>query len=937
MNILTENVSYIIPVEELDLLHLRKYMERPNDRPMKLWSNAQLKGESEYYEVKIISKEMIENPDISYSVLTQTYLCHICNKQVPIACHLAHKESSQQNTNKNILNTALRRISKHMNTEQITKTEKLDHTMYFCDICCKIIRLNDKLKHETSTEHLNSMDNYDILNKFNSLFSIDVKDNVNNDDRDSIKDNYCNDSDEDSNTVTETTESLSDNSDDTPNKSDKDYELTGVTNHQIYCRYHDNDKETMNKNHNDCDVEIVVNNNNQVNEDSKNNDDNFMYFCKYYERELTKCIEDNESKDSDNKIDIDRKNFDQGNETSSDYSDDGIDDYQSSNEDLNGIKKDKVKIDDQKFDKSSVTRRYVSLKQRFIEFKNNLENTSAVPSVSQNKENNFEKLASINNNSASHLDLNCLEKSKVVTPDQSLNQLIGLPKHITAAQNDATKNNVTAPQQIDLQNVSETKTINFDNYLKRIIDKFNVNTKINTEGDYVVLESTNGVKIKVLQQYFHSYKVICNKIYCQLCKFWIQDFTTSLSSHEISERHVKLVLLPINENFFRELTSNTTHEHQPGHCIVCNEAVLIDSKFHLTSENHRKAASSSVIPVETNLVPASVFCATCNEHIKLTEYFKHLDSKSHLKIIRAQNFISKRASGIYTCNLCEVVLNNIAVKHHLVEKGHLDNLKEMSPAKEFCKTCGFQVKKDDLAQTHKCKPFLVDSNSEKDGQEIPKDYRMDLKDIDENLNLCTVCNVELTKKESEINEHMTSAEHIELEKMQLYTLLLHYCERSEKFQCEICPLEFRNDNKIVIKHMEGDVHQTYEKTLFQFHRVEKKSKSYFCGFCKENIIDILGHIQNKEHVLMLQANKKINKTEMVKYLYETHGINPTALLYEKLYGNLLLHNSVSKIDANKYYCDICSVYFNRVNEIGHILGERHHNKLYRNRAETGKV
>ncbi|CAH0698319.1 unnamed protein product [Spodoptera exigua] len=460
MNILTENVSYIIPVEELDLLHLRKYMERPNDRPMKLWSNAQLKGESEYYEVKIISKEMIENPDISYS---------------------------------------------------------------------------------------------------------DVKDNVNNDDRDSIKDNYCNDSDEDSNTVTETTESLSDNSDDTPNKSDKDYELTGVTNHQIYCRYHDNDKETMNKNHNDCDVEIVVNNNNQVNEDSKNNDDNFMYFCKYYERELTKCIEDNESKDSDNKIDIDRKNFDQGNETSSDYSDDGIDDYQSSNEDLNGIKKDKVKIDDQKFDKSSVTRRYVSLKQRFIEFKNNLENTSAVPS----------------------------------------------------------------------------------------------------------------------------------------------------------------------------LTSNTTHEHQPGHCIVCNEAVLIDSKFHLTSENHRKAASSSVIPVETNLVPASVFCATCNEHIKLTEYFKHLDSKSHLKIIRAQNFISKRASGIYTCNLCEVVLNNIAVKHHLVEKGHLDNLKEMSPAKEFCKTCGFQVKKDDLAQTHKCKPFLVDSNSEKDGQEIPKDYRMDLKDIDENLNLCT--------------------------------------------------------------------------------------------------------------------------------------------------------------------------------------------------------
>ncbi|KAF9806648.1 hypothetical protein SFRURICE_011714 [Spodoptera frugiperda] len=68
MNVSTGNVSYTIPLEELDLSYLQKYMERSNDRPLKLWSNTQLNGDSEYCQVKIVSKEVMGKPERSYEV-----------------------------------------------------------------------------------------------------------------------------------------------------------------------------------------------------------------------------------------------------------------------------------------------------------------------------------------------------------------------------------------------------------------------------------------------------------------------------------------------------------------------------------------------------------------------------------------------------------------------------------------------------------------------------------------------------------------------------------------------------------------------------------------------------------------------------------------------------------------------------------------------------
>ncbi|XP_022833780.1 uncharacterized protein LOC111361613 [Spodoptera litura] len=914
MNVSTENVSYIIPLEELDLLHLRKYMDRPRDRPMKLWSKSKLNGDSEYCEVKIVSKKVMGNSDISWSVPTQTYLCHICDVQVPIAGRLAHSESAQHYLYKNICNTALRRIKNHMNTEEIMNTEKIHDAEYFCEVCSKIFLLKDKLKHESSTEHMNSLENFVLLNKFNNLFDKDTKGNEMNDDMESVKDNYVNDSDEDSNAVRETREIITGNNDDTIIKFNNDNECNGVATNEVDCQHHDdpdNDEKKVNKNNNDYNGDITDTENNQHNEDSESKDENKMYFSKYYEQEIAKCIEKNTLEPVENQINIDNQDVDQENKTDCDYTHDSDDNYKSSNELLNKIKKAHDKINDQNIE---ITRRAVSLKQKFLDFKNYLEKSS----VTLSQENNIQNALSNINNNESCSDLK--KKSKSKFEDQ---------KFIAAT----TTSNLANIQQLDIKISPET--LNFENYLKTIMNKYNLNAKIDTDGDYVILENIKSVKFKVLQQNFHSYKVICSKIYCQLCKYWIQDFATSLNTHEMSEQHVKLVLLPVNEYFFRELTANQNQDRQPGHCIVCNEAVLLDSQYHLQSATHQSSTAKSVIPKPIKSVKSPVLCLFCNIHVEFPNYYQHLNSRKHIKIARIKNHIFKRDVDVYTCNLCKVVLNGSDLIEHINDVSHLDKLEQMSSEKEFCKTYGFKVQNDLTGKPYQCKQFFSDTTNKnyvkvdsgsKDSLNLT-DYKSYLKSIDENLMLCTVCNVELKKKKSKIVKHMSSKEHIDLEKMQLYMLFIRFCEPRHIVECEICPLEFRNKNEIIIKHMESEEHEMYETSLFEFHGIVKYYRSYNCSYCDKKVIDVIGHIYSKYHILTLQIEKQFNKEEMIKYLYERRAVNPRAMIYEKLYTNFVTHNCVTKADVHTFHCRLCNKYFKRVNEIHHILGNRHFNNI----------
>ncbi|XP_035457720.1 uncharacterized protein LOC118281247 [Spodoptera frugiperda] len=1109
MNISTGNVSYTISLEELDLSHLQKYMERSNERPVRLWSNTHLNGDSEYCQVKIVSKEVMGHPERSYEVKivsreamgnphrpssTQTYLCPLCNIQVPIRCHIAHKRSTQHNTYRNICNTVLQRVKNEINTENITSTEKLLDTEYYCDICCKIIQIADKLHHETSKEHLNSMENFVILNKFNNLFSFG-----DNDDDD--ENNYVTDSDDDYNAdserveivhginddgiaktigighdtnddaitkamgighgsnvdaITETigvfhgsnddaitktigSHGTSDDtstktigshgtSDDTSTKTigshgtnddtstktvgivhggnddgitkyNNDNDCNGDAITYIVC-HNDDDETTGNKINNDCNGEITDKDKSR----ESNVFEQIINNNKYYDRESPKCIENNTPKvaevkididcqngdleiktngvSADNKIDIDCQNFDVGNKTNGVSADLKIDidnqnvdlgseincvsadnkididsqnvdlgyktngvsanlkididsqnvdlrnesnsvsGDQSPNEFLKGIKKTADKIDDQN---TKITNQPISLKQKFIDFKKYLEQTTNTTSKTENQENDHQKTPSATNNKELHTELN----NK--TENQSQNQQ---QKFIAAT----TTNQLTDIQQLDI-NISP-ETLNFDNYLKKITNKYNLNPKIDTDGDYVVLENIKNVRFKVLQQNFHSYKVICSKIYCQLCKFWIQDFATDLNSHEMSERHVQLVLLPVNDNFFRELTSlNPGHERQPGHCIVCNEAVLLDSQYHITSARHKYTTNKAIIEEPKNLSPTNVLCLSCNVHIPFPNYVQHLNSRRHVKTTRVQNHIFKKDTDLYTCNLCEVVLDANSIKQHMNEKGHVDKMEQMSSEREFCKTYGLKFdtslegkyRKFYTDTTFKNDVNLKDIDLEYDSDDSFKaqDYKTHLKVLSKNKTVCTLCKIDLKKKEKAITKHMTSKRHIELDKMLLYNLFVKYCNDSKRIKCEICPIELPNKNKIIIDHMESELHKMYEKTLFDFHRITKYDRRYSCSYCNENMIDVLGHIYGKDHILKLQNKNKINRDDMLRYLYNDREVNPRVLIYERLYDNFLTHNSVSKCDDNSYHCELCNKYFNRTNEIIHILGRQHFTNLYK--------
>ncbi|XP_050556632.1 protein PFC0760c-like [Spodoptera frugiperda] len=1031
MNISTGNVSYTIPLEELDLSHLQKYMERSNDGPVKLWSNTQLNGDSEYCQVKIVSKEVMGKPERSYEVKivskeaignphksssTQTYLCSLCNIQVPIRCHIAHKRSTQHNTYRNICNTVLQRVKNEINTENITSTEKLLDTEYYCDVCCKIIQIADKLHHETSKEHLNSMENFVILNKFNNLFSFS-----DNDDED---DNYVTDSDDDYNAdserveivhgtnddgitktigivqggnddaitkaievghdtnddaITKTVGIVHSNNDDSITKFNNDNDCNGDAITYIVC-HNDDDETTGNKINNDCNGEITDKDNSR----DSNVFEQVINSNKFYERESPKCIENNTPKVAEVKIDIDCQNFDVGNKTNGVSADNKLDidcqngdleiktngvsadnkldidcqngdleiktngvsadnkididcqnvdlrnesnsvsGDQSPNEFLKGIKKTADKIDDHN---TKTSNQPISLKQKFIDFKKYLEQTTTNTTFkTENQENDLQKTPSAINNTELHTELN----NK--TENQSQNQQ---QKFIAAT----TTNQLTDIQQLDVRISPET--MNFDSYLKKITNKYNLNPKIDTDGDYVVLENIKNVKFKVLQQNFHSYKVICSKIYCQLCKFWIQDFATDLNSHEMSERHVKLVLLPANENFFRELTSlNPSHERQPGHCIVCNEAVLLDSQYHITSARHKYTTNKAIIETPKNLSPTNVLCLSCNVHVPFPNYVQHLNSRRHVKTTRVQNHIFKKDTDLYTCNLCEVVLDANSIKQHMNEKGHVDKMEQMSSEREFCKTYGLKF---DTSLEGKYRKFYTDTTIKKNDVNLKdidleydsddslkvQDYKTHLKVLGKNKTVCTLCKIDLKKKEKAITKHMTSKRHIELDKMLLYNLFVKYCNDSKRIKCEICPIELPNKNKIIIDHMESELHKMYEKTLFDFHRITKYDRRYSCSYCNEHMVDVLAHIYGKDHILKLQNKNKINRDDMLRYLYNDREVNPRVLIYERLYDNFLTHNSVSKCDDNSYHCELCNKYFNRTNEIIHILGRQHFTNLYK--------
>nr|XP_049695692.1 uncharacterized protein LOC126054343 isoform X1 [Helicoverpa armigera] len=162
------STSYIIPLEGIELSYLNKYVRNPQGNTVPLWSTKKLDGEAEYFHVRIVADD---GKDDSYIEPAKTYKCHICNDNIPIRYFKIHNQSNKHETLKNIYQTVLERVTKQMNSSLISDDENNDQNLYYCEACCKMIKIENKIFHENSSYHKKSEENMTVINNFYDYFT----------------------------------------------------------------------------------------------------------------------------------------------------------------------------------------------------------------------------------------------------------------------------------------------------------------------------------------------------------------------------------------------------------------------------------------------------------------------------------------------------------------------------------------------------------------------------------------------------------------------------------------------------------------------------------------------------------------------------------------------------------------------------------------------
>ncbi|XP_053622475.1 uncharacterized protein LOC128682034 [Plodia interpunctella] len=161
-NIKSDNVSYLVPVECIDLGYMKRNIHI-GDTVKPLWTPHQ----KEYCQFQLKAWRKDTDKNLEKNVTT---ICHICNIAVPVIYIKEHNNSKKHKNFLKIIFESLDRVKKNINVDIISQYSKSSVSTYYCEVCSVIIQKNDEGTHKNTGIHQKMQKNNDLIENFLTLY-----------------------------------------------------------------------------------------------------------------------------------------------------------------------------------------------------------------------------------------------------------------------------------------------------------------------------------------------------------------------------------------------------------------------------------------------------------------------------------------------------------------------------------------------------------------------------------------------------------------------------------------------------------------------------------------------------------------------------------------------------------------------------------------------
>ncbi|XP_013138175.1 PREDICTED: uncharacterized protein LOC106103065 isoform X3 [Papilio polytes] len=498
---------------------------------------------------------------------------------------------------------------------------------------------------------------------------------------------------------------------------------------------------------------------------------------------------------------------------------------------------------------------------------------------------------------------------------------------------------------------------------------FNARTKSHVlkslDGKYYIIETKDGVQIKVERDNYHGFKKIGKRKYaCQLCS----SFCQRKGNHILTEKHLKNISNVIGYHCIREVDTSTTH------CIICNELIEsyllhtmcnekhiellknslihtddpdvngIKSKISINNTIHEKEPNKSdgshktvdvgSLKLQANEVKVKLPSQNPVEHLlenantnlsQLNKTNEIIESKEQKNIIpinvsTKQNselisetslhpdlYMIKTTNQEKSCYFCDVPIPNTT--RNINE--HLDGSKHKQTVKEILNINGLLVKNGSTYckychnnMVKEYQYYHIQLESHKANIIAVKKINVKESNIDK---INTSKDIEIKTKEDSIQEINNGTTEIDIPSVMEKT------PKGNEISCKICNVIVPLRTSNIQDHLEGNKHMKNLMELLDNNKIIIKETRNFCELCSFYIQDNMNyeHIISYFHMRKLEIHENNNKNDAKSKRLKTVF---TYILNILESGNLL--------------CTVCNVIIpNKESNITeHINGKKHISK-----------
>lgn len=317
--------------------------------------------------------------------------------------------------------------------------------------------------------------------------------------------------------------------------------------------------------------------------------------------------------------------------------------------------------------------------------------------------------------------------------------------------------------------------------------------------------------------------------------------------------------------------------------------------------------------VINNIIPKTTFCDVCKIDIDTHNFNGHVNAKKHKnKLKQVADNPSPVASGSNT-----PLTNTTAPPSQSVVQNKINI--------NYCDLCKVNVPPGGMAIHEAGRPHKT---------KVTAEIKSALNQLKSEISKLTVADKKITLKSdipstSKANPGSPVKNTVKAltkeEKLLIYRNQICASSPTEA-TCLVCNLKVPNlDNKI-IEHVESAKHTIATEVLLNKNQITKTSLMfYYCKLCKVTFSIFIRHVKDVDHnAKMILSSEPINKIDLRKYVYEEPlNVDNLALANRIVYQDLLEKNKIIRLNATSFYCAVCSVNLSRINEIDHMLGERH--------------